>query len=91
MKYMDYELSYMERFHIYLNYKSYMNLQYFIYETTHDFIYEIFMYEIVMRNFHICNVPYTVHTRFSPMKYSYMKFLMFEILHMKIISIQILL
>jgi hypothetical protein len=37
------------------------------------------------------NVPYTVHTRFSPMKYSYMKFLMFEILHMKIISIQILL
>ena len=62
MKYMDYELSYMERFHIYLNYKSYMNLQYFIYETAYDFIYEIFMYEIVMRNFHICNVPYTVAT-----------------------------
>jgi hypothetical protein len=38
-----------------------MNLQYSIYETAYDFIYGIFMYEIVMRNFHICNVPYTVY------------------------------
>jgi hypothetical protein len=59
---MDYQLSYMERFHIY-NYKSYMNLQYFIYETAYDFIDEIFIYEVVMRNFHICIMFHTLYIR----------------------------